>query len=197
MRNQYQKNRRGKRPRERSEYDHKVLDIARVTRVTKGGKRFSFRAAVVAGDGKGKIGLGISQGKDVAQAVQKSVNRAIKSLSKVNIYNGTIPHDILYKYKSAVVLLRQARSGRGIKAGGPVRAIAQLVGLKNLTGKLISRTNNKINIARAAIGALKKLKVKNERGETTGQGRAHPLTDENSKPKLKSKTEAQSSSSIS
>jgi len=185
MRNEYQKNRRGRRPRERSEYDHKVLDIARVTRVTKGGKRFRFRAAVVAGDGKGKIGLGISQGKDVAQAVQKAVNRAVKDLSKINIYNGTIPHDILYKYKSAIVLLKKARSGRGIKAGGPVRAIAQLVGLKNLTGKLISRTNNKINVARAAIGALKKLKSKTEKGKTTDKAPESPKTNESTKPELK------------
>jgi len=154
------------RRREKSEYEHKVLDIARVTRVTKGGKRFRFRATVVVGDEKGKIGFGLSQGKDVAQAVQKALNKGTKDLYKINTHEGTIPHDILYKFKSAIVLLKRAKVGHGIKAGGPIRAIAQLVGLKNLTGKLISRTNNKINIARAAIGALKQLKTKNVEDKT-------------------------------
>lgn len=153
---------RGGRGREiKSEYSHKVLDIARVARVTKGGKRFSFRATVVIGDEKGKIGLGVAQGKDVAQSVQKGINEGKKNLVYIKIDKFTIPHEILFKYKSAVVLLKPAKEGNGVKAGGPVRVIAQLVGIKDLTGKLISRTNNKINIARATIEALKKLKSKN------------------------------------
>lgn len=142
----------------RSEYSHKVLDIARVARVTKGGKRFSFRATVVIGDEKGKIGMGIAQGKDVAQSVQKGINEAKKNLVPIKMEKFTIPHEVLNKYKSAVVLLKPAKEGNGVKAGGPVRVIAQLAGIKDLTGKLISRTNNKINIARATIEAFKKLK---------------------------------------
>lgn len=163
MQNKNEKhNRPGQRgPRvPRSEYDHKVLDIARVTRVTKGGKRFSFRATVVLGDGKGGIGMGLAQGKDVAQAVQKALNIGKKKFFKVAMADGTIPHEVLFKYKSAIVLLKPAKEGTGIKAGGPVRVIAQLVDLKNLTAKLISKTNNKINIARATIGALQQLKSK-------------------------------------
>lgn len=153
---------KGGRGREvKSEYSHKVLDIARVARVTKGGKRFSFRATVVIGDEKGKIGLGVAQGKDVAQSVQKGINEGKKNMVFVKLEKFTIPHEVLLKYKSAIVLLKPAKEGNGVKAGGPVRVIAQLVGIKDLTGKIISRTNNKINIARATIEALKKLKVKN------------------------------------
>ena len=153
---------RGRKPgREvKSEFDNKVLDIARVARVTKGGKRFSFRATVVIGDGKGRIGMGIAQGKDVAQSVQKSINLAKKNLFSIELKGNTIPYEILWKSKSAIVLLKPAKEGHGVKAGGPVRVIAQLLGIKDLTGKLLSRTNNKINIARATIEALRKLKIK-------------------------------------
>lgn len=145
-------------PREKSEYDQKVLDIARVTRVTKGGKRFSFRATVVIGDGKSKVGVGIGKGHDVAQSMQKAFNKAKKDLIIVPTVNGTIPYQVIAKYNSAVVLLKPAKGG--VKAGGPVRVVAKLAGIKALTGKLIRRTNNKINIARATLEALKTLKIK-------------------------------------
>ncbi len=155
---------RGRRPGGRggfankSEYDQKVLDIARVSRVTKGGKRFSFRATIVIGDGKGKVGVGMGKGKDVAQSVQKSFNQAKKNLVTVLIKDGTIPYQVEAKYNSAVVLLKPARGG--VKAGGPVRVVAKLSGITRLTGKLLRRTNNKVNIAMATIEALKKLRVK-------------------------------------
>ena len=143
----------------KSEYDKKVLDIARVTRVTKGGKRFSFRATIVIGDGKSKVGVGLGKGKDVVQSIQKAFNKAKKNLIVVPIVNGTIPYQTEAKYNSAVVLLKPAIGG--VKAGGPVRVVAKLAGIKALTGKLTERTNNKINIAMATIEALKKLKIKN------------------------------------
>ena len=147
-------------PREaKSEFDQKVLDIARVTRVTKGGKRFSFRTTVVIGDGKSRVGVGIGKGKDVAQSMQKAFNKAKKNLITVKTVNNTIPYQIEHKYHSAVVLLKPAKGG--VKAGGPVRVVAKMAGIKSLTGKLIRRTNNKINIAMATIEALKKLKVEN------------------------------------
>ncbi len=145
-------------PKEKSEFDSKVLDIARVTRVTKGGKRFSFRATVAIGDGKSRVGIGVAQGHDVAQSMQKATHQARKNMITVPIKKGTIPHEIKFKYNSAVVLLKPARSGTGIKAGGPVRVVAKLAGIENITAKLIERTGNKINIARATIGALAKLK---------------------------------------
>lgn len=147
-------------PREKSEYDSKVLDIARVTRVTKGGKRFSFRATVATGDGRGRVGVGVAQGKDVAQSVQKATHQAKRELITVPIRLGTIPHEVSFKYGSAVVMLKPAALGSGVKAGGPVRAVAKLAGIENITAKLIGRTGNKINIARATIGALTKLKSK-------------------------------------
>ncbi|MEK7506619.1 MAG: 30S ribosomal protein S5 [Patescibacteria group bacterium] len=159
--------RRPRQPREKSEYDSKVLDIARVTRVTKGGKRFSFRATVAIGDGKGKVGVGTAQGRDVAQSVAKATHQAKKDLIIVSLTKGTIPHEIAEKYSSAVVLLKPAPPGSGVKAGGPVRVVAKLAGIENITAKLIERTGNKINIARATIEALRKLKVKNQHATTS------------------------------
>ncbi len=151
---------RSARSTEKPEYDSKTLDIARVTRVTKGGKRFSFRTTVVIGDGKGKVGVGIAKGRDVAQSIQKATNQAKKRMLVVPIVNGTIPHQVEYKYHSAVVILKPATGG--VKAGGPVRVVAKLAGIHALTGKLIERTNNKVNIAMATLEALKKLRLKSE-----------------------------------
>lgn len=153
-------------PKEKSEFDSRVLDIARVTRVTRGGKRFSFRATVAIGDGKGRVGIGVAQGRDVAQSVQKSTNRARKNLVEVPIEKTTIPHQVQFKYHSAVVMLKPMPPGSGVKAGGSVRVIAKLAGIENITAKLIERTNNKINIARATIGALRSLKFKHAASPT-------------------------------
>ena len=142
----------------KSEYEQKVLDIARVTRVTKGGKRFSFRTTIAIGDGKGKVGLGMAKGKDVAQSIQKAFNRAKKEMMVVPLVGGTIPYQVEAKYNSAEVILKPSKSG--VKAGGPVRVVAKLAGITSLTGKLISRTNNKINIAQATLKALQKLRIK-------------------------------------
>jgi len=148
-------NRRGG-DRPKSEFDQKVLELARVSRVTKGGKRFSFRATIVIGDGKGRVGVGMAKGKDVQQSVQKAVNQAKKHLFMVPMKNGTIPYQVEAKYNSAVVILKPGRGG--VKAGGPVRVVAKLAGITGLTGKLIERTNNKLNIAQATIKALQKIR---------------------------------------
>lgn len=143
----------------KSEYEQKVLDIARVTRVTKGGKRFSFRTTIAIGDGKGKVGLGMAKGKDVAQSIQKAFNKAKKNLITVPMIRGTIPYQVEAKFNSAKVIIKPSKSG--VKAGGPVRTVSKLAGIISLTGKLISRTNNKINIAKATIAALQKLHIRN------------------------------------
>ncbi len=145
-------------PKEKSEFDSRILDIARVARVTKGGKRFSFRTTVVMGDGKGRVGVGTAQGRDVAQSMQKANHQAKKNMIKVPIKKSTIPHEISFKYGSAVVMLKPAPIGSGVRAGGAVRVVAKLAGIENITAKLIERTGNKINIARATIAALAKLK---------------------------------------
>ena len=173
--NQKQNNRKGRGFRgkggkgfggSKPEFEQKVLDIARVVRVTKGGKRFSFRTTVIAGDEKSRVGMGIGKGSSVPQSIQKAFNKAKKNLISVPIINGTIPYEIRQKCNSAIVLLKP--SSGGVKAGGPVRVIAQLCGIKALTGKLLSRTNNKINIARATIEALRKLKVSAKGGSASG-----------------------------
>lgn len=141
----------------KQEYEQKVLAIDRVSRVTKGGKRFSFRATIAIGDGKGKVGVGMAKGKDVAQSVQKAYNQAKKNIIVVAIKDGSIPYQVEAKYSSAVVMLKPSRGG--VRAGGPVRVVAKLAGITALTGKLIERTNNKVNIAMATVKALSKLRV--------------------------------------
>jgi small subunit ribosomal protein S5 len=147
------------RDERKDEFQTKLLDLARVTRVTGGGKRMSFRAVVVAGDQKGKIGIGIDKGKDVSQAVEKATRRAKKDLVNVVIVNGTIPHEVMAKYGPAVIMLKPQRKGRGLVAGGAVRTICDLAGIKNISSKILSGSKNKLNNARATIEALKKLKA--------------------------------------
>ncbi len=141
------------------EFESKLIDLARVVKVTAGGKTLRFRATVVVGNRNGKVGVGTSKGRDVTQAVEKATRKAKKSLIDVEIVEETIPFDVEVKYQSAKLLLKPQKKGRGIIAGGVVRTICDLAGIKNITAKLISKTNNKINIARATIKALKSLKV--------------------------------------
>lgn len=143
-----------------SEYDSKLLDLARVTRVTAGGKHMRFRSVVVVGNAKGKVGIGVSKGLDVQQSVQKATKLAKKNLIDVLIVNDTIPHEVSAKYGPAKVLLKPQRQGRGLVAGGTVRTICLLAGIKNISSKLLGRTSNKLNNAMATIEALKMLKVK-------------------------------------
>lgn len=145
--------------RERSEFDHKLLDVRRVARVVAGGRRFSFRVTVVVGNRRGKVGVGVAKGSDVSQAVDKATHQAKKRLVAVPITkNGSVPHDVTAKFSSAVVLIRPAPEGSGIIAGGAVRAVCDLAGIRNISSKILSRSTNKLNNARAAIEALKQLK---------------------------------------
>jgi small subunit ribosomal protein S5 len=144
--------------RPKDEFQTKMLDLARVTRVTGGGKRMSFRAVVVAGDKKGKVGIGIDKGKDVSQAIDKATRRAKKDLVSVVIVNDTIPHEVMAKSGPAAILLKPQMKGRGLVAGGAVRTICDLAGIKNVSSKILSGSKNKLNNARATIEALKKLK---------------------------------------
>ena len=147
------------RDRVKDEFETKLLDLARVTRVTGGGKRLRFRAVVIAGDKKGKIGIGIDKGRDVSQAVEKATRRAKKNLVSVVIIDGTIPHEVEAKSGPAEILLRPQKKGRGLVAGGAVRTICDLAGIKNISSKIISGSKNKLNNARATMEALKKLKA--------------------------------------
>jgi len=142
----------------KDEFDSKLLDLARVMRMTAGGRRFRFRAAMVIGDKKGKLGFGIAKGADVAQAVEKATRLAKKDIMNVPIVDETIPHPVEAKFGAAKVMLKPQRKGRGLVAGGTVRIICTLAGIRNISSKKIGKTSNKINNAKATIKALKKLK---------------------------------------
>jgi small subunit ribosomal protein S5 len=143
---------------EKIEYEQKLLDVARVVRVVAGGRRFSFRAVVVVGNRKGEVGVGVGKGQDVSIAVEKAAIDAKKHLIKIPLIEGTIPHQVEAKFGSAKVLLKPGLKGRGIVAGGAVRIICDLAGIENISGKILGKTKNKLNNARATIEALQKLK---------------------------------------
>ena len=147
---------RGKEGRPQEEFESKIVDLARVTRVMAGGKRMRFRCCVVVGDKKGKIGMGVKKGADVQLAISKSSDQAKKHLITVPIKNGTIPHTIEVKYKGAHVLLKTAKDGTGIIAGGPVRIALEMAGVKNVVAKIKGSTN-KVNNVSAVMQALSRL----------------------------------------
>jgi small subunit ribosomal protein S5 len=140
------------------EFEQRILDLARVTRVMAGGKRMNFRACVAIGDKKGRVGVGLGKGADVTMAVNKAVNHAKKDLITVNTVNETIPHEVHYSLGASKLLFKPARIGKGIIAGGVARAILELAGVKNVTSKQLG-TNNKVNNARCTIEALRSLRV--------------------------------------
>ncbi len=147
----------GGRAREKAEFDQKVLDIRRVARVMAGGRRFSFRVTVVVGNRKGRVGVGVAKGPNVAAAVEKAVQQAKKSLLEIPITEaGTIRHAVVAKYSAARVLLKPRRSG--IVAGGAARAVVELAGIKGVSAKILSRTPNKLTNAMATLEALKQLR---------------------------------------
>lgn len=152
--------RREFKPKEKPEFEQKLLNIARVARVVAGGRRFRFRVVVAVGNGKGKVGLGLAKGSDVAGAVEKAQKKAQKNLITVPLVKGTIPHKITVKLNAAKLLLKPGRVGQGIVAGGVLRSIFELAGIKDISAKILG-SNNQMNNAKAAIEALKKLKNQN------------------------------------
>ena len=139
----------------------KVLDVRRVARVVAGGKRFRFRVTVVVGDGKGRVGVGVAKGLDVASAVDKARGAAKKNVVAVELRDGrTIPHEVNAKYSAAAVLIKPAAVGHGLRAGGAVRVVLSLAGVKDATAKCLGRTPNKLTNAMAAVEALKTIKTK-------------------------------------
>lgn len=147
----------------KDEFDSKLLDLARVTRVAAGGRRFRFRAVMVVGDKKGKVGIGVAKGLDVAQAVEKATKLAKKNLITVPIVGDTIPHQVSAKFGAAKIIIKPQRKGRGLIAGGPVRTVSSLAGIKDISSKILGRTSNKLNNALATIKAFKKLKIKSKK----------------------------------
>ncbi len=149
--------RKAKKEKVAGEFSEQVVQIDRVARVVAGGKRLRFRAVVVVGNQADKVGLGVEKANDVATAVQKAVKVAKKNLISVPIKNETIPHEILQSFGSAKVLLKPAPKGTGIIAGGPIRVIANLAGIKNISAKILG-SSNKMNNLKATILALEKLR---------------------------------------
>ena len=143
----------GKQQTDDNGFAHEVLEISRVVRVVKGGRRFRFRASVVVGDRNGKLGFGISKSKDVQQAIQKAQAQAMKKIVTIAIVDGTITHEVKAKFKGAEVLLKPARPGTGVIAGGIIRTVADLAGIKDLVSKRYGSVN-RISNARATIKAL-------------------------------------------
>lgn len=148
--------RRNQAPQEPKEFEEVVIGIDRVARVVKGGRRFRFKALVVVGNKKGKVGVGVSKGQDVQTAVAKATDVAKKHLITVPIVNETIPHDVEVKLSGARVLIKPAAPGTGIIAGGVVRQVIGVTGIRNMLSKSLGSTN-KVNIAYATIEALQSL----------------------------------------
>jgi len=150
----------------KEEFESKLLDLARVERMTGGGRRLRFRAIIIYGNKRGKVGLGVAKGLDVAQAVEKATRLAKKNLIEVPIVDGTIPFEVEAKFGAAKILLRPQRRGRGLVAGGTVRIICNLAGIEDISSKVLSKSRNKLNNARAVLSAFKRLKIRSKEQET-------------------------------
>ena len=138
------------------EFVEKLIKLNRTAKVVKGGRRFSFSALTVVGDQKGRVGFGFGKANDVTEAIRKSIDKAKRNLVTVPIKNGTIPHDILGKYKSSSVLLKPACSGTAIIAGGPVRAVLEAAGATDVLAKSLG-SNTSVNVVRATFDAVSNL----------------------------------------
>lgn len=150
----------------------KVVFINRVAKVVKGGRRFSFSAVVVVGDEKGRVGFALGKAREIAEAIRKGTEKAKKAMVKVNLNNATIPHPIFVKFRGCRIVLKPAAEGTGVIAGGPVRAVMEAVGVKNILTKSLG-SNNPLNVVTATINGLTKCRdlrtVARNRGKTVGE----------------------------
>jgi small subunit ribosomal protein S5 len=157
----------------REELNERVVSVDRVAKVVKGGKHLRFRALVAVGDGNGRVGIGIGKANEVAQAIQKAGTVARKNMVTVPLAGTTIPHEIMVKYGAADVLLKPARPGAGVIAGGSMRAVIEVAGVKDILAKSLG-TSNSINVVKATMIALSRLrepeKVLAERKASNAKG---------------------------
>lgn len=146
---------------QKTEFEQKIIDIRRVARVVAGGRRFSFRVAVVIGNRKDEVGIGLGKASDTAAAIEKAFRNAKKNLIKVKVTKDfSIPHETEAKFATAKIIIKPAPLGWGLIAGSSARTVLDLSGIKNVSAKILSRSKNKVNNARATICALSKLNTR-------------------------------------
>jgi small subunit ribosomal protein S5 len=166
-----QDNRRRRKPRrprrEQKQFDERVVNINRVTKVVKGGRRFRFSALVVIGDHKGNVGFGTGKAQEVPDAIKKAIEDAKRNMVKVPMYNQTIPHEVVGRYGAGEVFLKPAVGGTGVIAGGPVRAVVELAGYEDILSKSLG-SNTPINVVRATFDAIANLRTAEQVARTRG-----------------------------
>jgi small subunit ribosomal protein S5 len=150
------------------ELDERVIEIKRVAKVVKGGRRFSFRVTVVTGDNRGRVGVGVGKANSVTDAMRKASEKARKDMRKVNLYDTTIPHEVTGKVAGAKVLLKPASAGTGVIAGGGVRAVLEAAGVSDILTKSMG-SNNILNVVSATMSALDQLKSPKEEAARRGK----------------------------
>jgi small subunit ribosomal protein S5 len=184
---QERRNRRPEIQQEEKQFDERTLHIDRVARVVKGGRRFRFRALVVVGDRKHKVGIGSAKGADVTAAVTKATEVAKKNLVSVSLYKGTLPHEVETKVSGARILIKPASAGTGLIAGGVVRTILEVAGVKNALSKSLG-SSNKTNTSYATIAALNSLVPSNK--WVTSTTKPKPAAKQADEPKADTKKPA-------
>jgi small subunit ribosomal protein S5 len=157
-----------KREPRQKQFEEEIVNIGRVTKVTKGGRDFRFSATVAVGDRKGRVGIGTGKAKEVPDAIKKASQAAVKNVVRVSIVDGTIPHEAIGVRGASRVMLKPATAGTGVKAGGPVRAVLELAGVKNILSKSLG-SNTKINMAYATLEALKSQRTIEEIAKLRGK----------------------------
>jgi len=163
-------NQKDSKTKAEEEFLEKVITVKRVSKVVKGGKRFSFTALVTVGDKKGRMGYGFGKGKEVSDAIRKALSHAKKNFIEVPLRGKTIPHEVLGKCDASIVLLKPAADGTGVIAGGPVRAVCEAAGIENVLTKTF-KSHNPANVVKATIDALRQLRLKRDIGEQSNGDR--------------------------